>query len=271
MENKFYGVNTQGIETLDEFQLALEEIKIKGYSVIENVLTGEELTYASLSLDKIYQQQLKDFGEGNMQLIKELNLARCPLAYDDFFLKIITRDNIMNVVKYFLGNYFIINQQNGIINTPNQEHHQASWHRDLPYQNYVISQPIAIACLICIDDFTPETGSTAVIPFTHQVEKIPSVSYINKNKVSIVAKKGSAIVFDAFLFHQAGYNSSPNIRRGLNTLFSIPLLKQQINLFGQLNGKHADDPFLSKLLGYESQTPSSVTNLRENYLKRQKK
>ena len=271
MENKFYGVGANDIVTLEKSQTVIEEIKIKGYSIIEDILSSDEINSAKVKLDSIYEEQLNDFGLDKMKAIKEINLARCPLAYDDFFLKIAIRPVITDIVKFFLGDYFIINQQNGIINSPNQAHHQSSWHRDLPYQDYIISKPIAIASLICIDDFTTETGSTAVIPFSHQLEKIPSTNYIHNNKVSVQAKKGSAIIFNAMLYHQAGYNSSNKTRRGLNTVFSIPLLKQQIDLFSQLNGKYSDDPYLRKLLGYDSNVPLSLTDWRQNQLNRIKK
>ena len=270
MEKKFYGVS-DSIVALDKFQVAVEEIKIKGYTVIENVLTGEEVSSAAKKLDDIYSFQEKEFGAENMKSIKEANLARCPLAYDDFFLSIAIQPAITDLVKVFLGDYFIINQQNGVINMPNLEHHQSSWHRDLPYQDYIISKPIAVACMICIDDFTTETGSTSVLPFSHQLEKIPSVNYIDNNKVSVHAPKGSAIIFNAMLYHQAGYNSSQQNRRGLNTLFSIPLLKQQIDLFSQLEGKHSDDAYLRKLLGYDSRVPENVIGWRQNHLNRIKK
>jgi ectoine hydroxylase-related dioxygenase (phytanoyl-CoA dioxygenase family) len=270
MENKFYGVSPDSIKNLDQFQSIVEEISILGYSVIENVLTQDEISLASSKLDHAYEKQLDDFGRENLKSINELNLVRCPLSEDEFFLQIATKPLIMEIARHFLGNYFIINQQNGIINSPREEHHQSSWHRDLPYQDYVISQPIAISCLICIDDFTEQTGSTYVLPFSHQLSRLPSVNFIKKHMVSSHAKKGSAIIFNAMLYHKAGYNASANIRRGLNTLYSIPLLKQQVNLLDQLKGKYADNPELSKLLGYDSQVPGNVVEWRRNRLNRKK-
>jgi ectoine hydroxylase-related dioxygenase (phytanoyl-CoA dioxygenase family) len=214
---------------------------------------------------------VQEFGEDKLKEINELNLVRCPLAYNDFFLKLCTKPAIIDLIKHLLGNYFIINQQNGIVNFPNEEHHQSSWHRDLPYQNYVISQPIAVACLLCIDDFNESTGSTFVLPHSHNLEKIPSVNFINKHKVSTNVKKGGAIIFNAMLFHKAGNNTSNIIRRGLNTLYSIPLLKQQVNLHSQLKGRHQEDEWLRKILGYESQVPDTIEQWRENRLKRLKK
>jgi ectoine hydroxylase-related dioxygenase (phytanoyl-CoA dioxygenase family) len=271
MENKFYGVSLESVTKLDSLSEHIEEIKILGYTIVENVLNEEDLSKTSQLLDSIYAEQQRDFGVEQLKIINELNLARCPLAYDDIFLQVCTKPIIKELVKYFLGDYYIINQQNGIINFPNETHHQSSWHRDLPYQDYVVSKPIAVACLLCIDDFKQETGSTEVLPFSHNLDRIPSLNYINKHKVSTEVKKGGAIVFNAMLYHKAGYNQSSIIRRGLNTLFTIPLLKQQINLQSQLDGKYSDDAWTRRLLGYDSQVPESVTSWRSNRLNRLKK
>jgi len=268
MENKFYGLTSEIKHSNDFLCDEKEELCINGYVIIENVFSNEELDNASNKLDLIHDLQVKSFGEENLKAINEQNLVRSPLVYDDFFLTLVRKETIAHILEYSLGNYYVINQQNGIINMPNEEHHQSSWHRDLPYQNYVVSKPIAISVMICIDDFTQEMGSTVVLPFTHRLDNIPSVEYINKFQKSVVAKRGSAIIFNAMLFHKAGYNQSNNIRRGLNTLFTIPLISQQINLSTQMPSKYADDPYLRKLLGYEIQTPISVQDWRESRLKR---
>src|SRR5688572_5953639 len=128
MENKFYGVKDSAVANLDLFDAHVEELKILGYTIVENLIDAHELDKATQLLDKAYAKQLKDFGEERLKMINETNLVRCPLAYDDIFLQLATKPLLMDLVKHFLGNYFIINQQNGIINFPNEIHHQSSWH-----------------------------------------------------------------------------------------------------------------------------------------------
>jgi ectoine hydroxylase-related dioxygenase (phytanoyl-CoA dioxygenase family) len=102
------------------------------------------------------------------------------------------------------------------------------------------------------------------VPFTHKVEIIPSENYINNNKVPAIAKAGSVILFDSMLFHKAGYNSSQIIRRAINNVYVVPILKQQINLPKALSGKYRDDKFLSRLLGYDFEIPESDDEWREH-------
>ena len=263
MKESFYGKLSQ-VECNNEIDLYVEEIKNDGFCIIENALTNEELEIYRTKIDAIYKQQEEEFGLEKLLSIKEKNMCRMPLKYDDYFINIATNKIVLEIAKRFLGDFFILNLQNAIINTPNEEHHQSSWHRDLPYQNYVISTPLSINALFCIDDFSEVTGGTIVVPYTHNTEILPSDRYIEKHSVTANAKAGSVIVFDSMLFHKAGYNSSNIIRRAVNHQYQIPLLKQFYDFPKALNGQFSDDKFLAQLLGYTSQVPMDDVEWRRN-------
>lgn len=259
-----YGVTLQQ-KNISAIDFHLEELKIKGFTVLPDMLEKGLLETARVKLDAVYSEQAGAFGEDRLNSINEKDLARMPFKYDEFFLdNVAANPRLIDFMKMVLGDYFILHLQNGIINKPAEVHHQSSWHRDLPYQNFVISKPIAIGALFCIDDFTEENGCTQVVPFTHKCETIPSAEYINANKVHAVAKAGSVIVFDAMLFHKAGYNASSQIRRGINNVYITPILKQQIDMPRALNGRYADDAFLRRFLGYDSAVAESDVAWREN-------
>ena len=261
-KDKFYGNISHGVVHGD-FDRCVEEVRTSGYSVLENFLSKNELEKYRSGIDKVYQVQEEELGADYLAEINEVNLARALLVYDDDFLQLITHERILEIAKKILGDYFILNLQNAIINLPEQEHHQSAWHRDLPYQNFVISRPIALNVFYCIDGFSEETGGTQLVPFSHQMETIPSEEYINNNKVVLQCPAGSVVIFDSMLLHKAGYNSSGNIRRGVNHIFSIPIMKQQYDFPAMLNGKFSEDTFLNRLLGYDSQVPSSIVEWRK--------
>ncbi len=261
-KNKFYG-NTRQAEVHDEMERCVEEIKAVGYSVLGKVTPESELKKYRSKIDEVYRRQEEELGRDYLTEINELHIARALLAYDDYFLRLVTHDNTLGIVEKILGNYFIINLQNAIISLPDQEHHQSAWHRDLPYQNFVISNPIALNVFYCIDEFSEKTGGTELVPFTHRMDSIPSEEYINKHKVMLHCPAGSVVIFDSMLLHKAGYNSSENIRRGVNHIFSVPIMKQQYDFPAMLKGKFSEDPFLNRLLGYDSQVPSSIVEWRQ--------
>jgi ectoine hydroxylase-related dioxygenase (phytanoyl-CoA dioxygenase family) len=161
-------------------------------------------------------------------------------------------------------------QQNGVINPPRQPHAQVAYHRDLPYQHFVSSRPLAISALFCIDPFRPETGATTVLPASHRVEAFPSDEVASLLDTPLSAEPGSFIVFDSMLFHRAGPNRSDRPRRAVNHVFSIPIIAQQISIPDALKGRHAGDPALARLLGYETDPPSSVLEWRERRLARKR-
>lgn len=263
MESKSYGIVNQSV-LVDETDQHIEELTINGFSIIENLLSEKELIIARKRLDDVYAKQENEFSENDLRNIKELHVARMPFAYDDYFLNIAVNEKIITVIRKILGNYFVLHLQNGIINMPKLEHQQQSWHRDLPYQDFIISKPLAISCLFCLDDFNLSTGGTIVLPHTHKSDKMPSQHFIDEFAMNVTAKSGSVLLFDSMLFHKAGYNSSNQIRRGINHIYTSAILKQQINIPASLNGKYSDDPFLRMILGYDACPPNNVFEWRKD-------
>ena len=264
---RFYGIKESNTAT-SEVDRYIEEISVSGFTVVSGVVAESELPEVHRRVDSVYEKQVSEIGGGqNLRAINDETIARCLLAYDDYFLKLATAPKVMALLERLLGDYFTLLQQNAIINLPDMVSYQTSWHRDLIYQHFIPSRPIAVSALICLDDFSKETGGTHVLLGTHKLEKFPSQAYVERHEVAVNAKAGSAIVFDSMLFHRGGVNSSKHPRRGLNHLYSLPFIKQQIDLPRILDGKYADDDFLRKFLGYESQAAEDVVQWRTKRLK----
>jgi ectoine hydroxylase-related dioxygenase (phytanoyl-CoA dioxygenase family) len=260
---KTYGIT----RTQDQDSLLVEQVHRLGFTVLHDVVPSDVCAEARERLDAVYQRQSEEFGAELLASIKEKDLARLPLSYDQWFFRFLNFSKVADLVSTLIGDFHILNLQNGIINRPSVAHHQASWHRDLPYQNWVCSRPLAINALFCIDDFNTETGGTYVLPHTHRFEDFPSAGYVERHEQPVTAEAGSVIIFDAMLFHRAGANTSNRIRRGLNHLYTIPLLKQQISVPRCLSSSKVDPPNdLRRLLGYDTQEPESVNSWREHRL-----
>jgi ectoine hydroxylase-related dioxygenase (phytanoyl-CoA dioxygenase family) len=265
---KFYGIQ-ESTDITSDVDKSVEEICVSGYTVVPDVLSESEVEIVRRKLDEIYQLQAEEIGgEGRLGEINDVNLVRLLLAYDDYFLEVATKPAVLEIIRRLLGEYFILNQQNGIINLPRQENAQISWHRDLPYQHFVSTRPLAISALFCIDDFSEASGGTNVLPASQKVERFPSQKYVEMNQRGITAKAGSVLVFDSMMFHRAGHNRSDFPRRALNHVYTLPFLKQQISMPEALQGKFRDGGFLSKFLGYESEPGKSVTQWRAEKIDR---
>jgi ectoine hydroxylase-related dioxygenase (phytanoyl-CoA dioxygenase family) len=255
MKNGFYGIGEQ-TQIPDDSARCAEEISIRGYTVVPDLLSHAALVELRHKIDAVYEVQEKAFGKEALAAIGELDACRSPLLYDFDFADLAQHPIALQVIRRFLGDWFILNLQNSVINRAGKDHHQSAWHRDLPYQNFVISTPIAINVLWAIDAFSAETGGTYVIPFSHKLTVLPSDAYISNNQVVVAAPAGSAILFDSMLIHRAGANRSLSVRRAINHLYTTPIIKQQYDFPRALaHMQNAIEPQLQRLLGFTSQVP----------------
>lgn len=241
----------------------LEELNILGYTVIENVLSSEELEIIKEKITNVYAIQ-KQETEGYFDITQtvENNIARMPFAYDEYFYNLLNNNKIIPYIKEVLGDYFTLQTQNGVIVHPNLTHSQNKWHRDLSYMNFVSDPPLAVNAFFCITDFNLKTGATQLLPHSHKINYEPSPEYFSKHSISVEAKAGSVFLFNTMMFHRTGLNTSDSIRIGINHLYTKYILKQQIDIPALLDFKTPEDPFMSMLLGFDSHVPTNVLNYR---------
>lgn len=254
-------------ENRDEADFCAEEIRNIGFTVVQSGYPEEELQLIRQKIDGVYEQQVRELGgEAMLKRINDSDLARCTIGYDDYFLKLATHPLVMAVTRKLLGENFILMAQNAIINRPADEHYQVTWHRDLNYQHYISSRPLAFSALYAIDNFTEETGGTWVIPCTHKSEPFPSEEFVQRHRKQIIAPAGSILLLDPMVYHRAGVNRSKGVRRSVNHIYTTPMIQQQISLPSMLQGKFSDDPFLRMFLGYDTETGQSVQQWRTRKL-----
>ena len=265
-----YGIVERGAASSDAARIA-ERIRLAGYAVVPGGFSSGEVADFGMRLEQVMARQIEEFGGAErLASIGDALTARCPVVYDDAFLALAAHSAVLAICRELLGDYIILMQQNGVINPSGERHTQVAYHRDLPYQHFTSSRPLAISALFCIDPFTTETGATTLIPGSHRMEQFPSDVVAADLDTSVSADAGSFIVFDSMVFHRAGHNGSGRPRRGVNHVYSVPIIAQQISLPEALNGRHADDPALARLLGYGVVPARSVAAWRERRLARQR-
>jgi ectoine hydroxylase-related dioxygenase (phytanoyl-CoA dioxygenase family) len=254
-----------------KLQYQIEEISRNGYTVLEDCVSLDRLKFLSEQVDALYQLQVREIGDEEtlVKIGDELSVKHL-IVYDEIFLSLAVHKKVLDLVEQLLGEYFILNLQNGVINKSEVYHSARDFHRDLFFQHYSSSRPLAISALVCVDDFTAETGATFVLPGSHKFDAFPSPEFAKRYEKQIVAKAGSIIVLDSMAYHRAGENTSGKTRRAISQIYTMPMIKQQISLPKALNGRYVDDPFLAKFLGYESETAKNVLEWRKVRIDRRK-
>lgn len=247
-----YGVKEQ-LQSETAAECAAEEVRVRGWSVVRSGLSSEQLDDLRERLDTIRLRQREQVGAAALATMGEDAFIRLPLAHDSAFLELARHPEVLAVMERIFDGYFILMLQNGVWNDPEaDQRYLLSYHRDLPYQHLVTSRPIAVNAMFCLDEFSPRSGGTVVLPGSNRIESFPSDAYIAANEMQLSAPAGSFVLFDAMLYHRAGRNHGERVRRGVNMVYSLAFLKQQISLPDALGPGPASDPQLRQLLGYES-------------------
>ncbi|TFZ03814.1 phytanoyl-CoA dioxygenase family protein [Ramlibacter humi] len=211
---------------------ALESLERVGFAVLPDALEPSLVTQLGSALDRLLQEQTaRAGGDDALQAIGESGQVRAPCCEDSLFWSLIEHPVVDCIVERLLGPAAIVLQQNGVVMpAAGQRHQQQRWHRDLPYQSWVNSAPIALGFLCTLDPFNGESGGTTFLPASHRFPHLPSDAFIRGWEHGVDAPAGSLVVFDAMTFHRGGTNRSNAPRRAVNTLFGIPLLAQQVTL-----------------------------------------
>jgi ectoine hydroxylase-related dioxygenase (phytanoyl-CoA dioxygenase family) len=257
-----HGVRQQ-VQLHDRLDAQVEELRSLGYTTVASGLSVPELAALRDAMEASYQRQVQEFGGLTaLQRCNDLDTARCPLAYDESFIGVATQAALMALMRRMLGDNFLLLQQNGLFNRPGAGHYQTHWHRDLSYQHWTSSEPLAVNALLTLDDFTLENGCTHVLPASHLRSEFPSEAFVTRFETPIVAPAGTFLVLDAMLFHRAGRNVSKGQRRAVNHLIGRPFLAQQFDLSRMVDPRHGQDPFLHKYLGFRWSPSASVAAWR---------
>lgn len=238
---------------------AAEELTVLGYTLVDSGFSRETILEYAERFDEAHARYLSLYGSERLQRVDEANGIRLPMALDRSFLTLAMNPGVLELLKTLISGRYILNQQNGIINPPGASYNQGSWHRDLPYQHFVSSRPLAINTLYCVDDFTLENGATQVLPASHRQEAFPSPSFVEQQARTITAPAGSFLVLDAMTFHRGSYNRSSQRRRAVNHLYTIPFFKQQICIRNVLPAEGLSENERD-LLGFRYQPAASVTD-----------
>lgn len=227
-----YGVLEQNTAQ-DDLDVCIEELRLSGFTTLNLGLSETELVKLSMDFDNAFKIYCTHFTQQGFDLfaLNEHDVVRVMPFWAKSFLRILFHKPLHKILKRVLGEYYIVNQVNGLINPAHgKPYSQSAYHRDLPFRHMTVSRPIALNALFALDEFTFENGATFVIPGSHSMEKFPSDAAVRKLERQIVAPRGTFVILDCMTFHAGGINNTETPRRAVNHVFTIPAIRQQLHL-----------------------------------------
>lgn len=247
-----YGV-IAATEANDIYDILAEEVRLLGYTTLDSGLTASQLDELSRLFNTAeleYDTEASDQGYDLNKISERDTIRLLPMVRPKFWEVVFNRP-LHDLLSRLLGGYFILNQVNGLINRGHQsKYHQAQYHRDLPYQHFTSSRPLAINALFALDDFTIDNGATRVIPGTHHREAFPPDEVVRRLETHVTVKRGTFIVLDCMVYHAGSTNNTDKDRRAINHVFTIPMLRQQFHIPSVLGEAPDFTDQQKKILGY---------------------
>ena len=231
----------------------LERLQHDGYVILERALDRagvDELVAALAPYEADRPMGRNDFEGERTQRVYSL------AGKGEVFQRLAEHPRVMALVEQLLLPNFLLSTMQSIRLHPGET--VQAWHADDAF--YVLPRPratmLGVSVIWAIEDFTADNGATQVVPGSHRwADEYPS-TYPHE-VVPAVMPAGSAIVFDAALYHRGGANTTTATRLAISPQYCQPFLRTQETqyLIVPPAAAGACTPRMRSLLGYSIHPP----------------
>jgi ectoine hydroxylase-related dioxygenase (phytanoyl-CoA dioxygenase family) len=230
----------------------LEDLERVGYTVVPDVLDGEEIEAVRTALAPHFDLGLRGRNpfEGH-----QTQRVYCLVAKSRAFDRLILDPLMLDVAGGLLGENFLLTATLAIKLEPGetaQDFHFDDAFNRLPRPH----PPYSLSTLWAIDEFTDDNGATLLYPGSHMWgdtgprEDPPAV-------VAATMSPGSVLVYYGTLVHAGGANTSNADRLGVSIQYATAWSRQQENFMMAIgiDGARALPERLQELIGYSIHPP----------------
>lgn len=200
------------------------ELQIRGYTIVENVLNAAQIEEARAALDSIFQRE-KEIGTQHRWHNDSYQVAYMLPQKHPLFLSFGLNPRVLPLMQFLLGENCVLGSLNGLSMTPGG--HGQGLHLDQPES--VPGTVLYINALHALDDFTHDNGCTRVVPFSQDrlVPRGTDMGQFEEETVYLEAPAGSLIAYNGGLLHAGSQNKTDRSRRALHAFFHRPWVRPQ--------------------------------------------
>lgn len=241
--------------SVSDFAQQMEE---KGFFIFHNFLPPEFIKRMVDDVENAYKLCRWIQVKNKVDKDTEYTLHHL-IGQGDTFLEFIDHLEQLNPLleHYFQGKY-ILNSFGGAINTARKSSYAQRVHRDI--RTFSGDLPLMLNTLLMLDDFTPDNGSTFLLPGSHKKAEKPSDEFFEKHKVQAIAKAGSLLMFNSNVWHRGADNNTDFSRRSVTPMFCKPFHKQQYDYCRYLGYENVVNMsnFRKQVLGFNARVPENL-------------
>jgi len=201
-----------------------DELRTRGYTIVEGVLERAEVEAANAALDAIFERE-KEIGP-----LRRWHNATYKVAYmlpqkDPLFLSFGFNPRVLPLMRLLLGEHCVLGSLNGLSMTPGGQGQSLHLDQDETVPGTVLT----INALHTLDDFTRENGCTRVVPFSQDrlLPRGADKSQYEDEAIYLEAPAGSLIAFNGGLCHAGSQNKTARPRRAIHAFYHRPWVRPQ--------------------------------------------
>jgi len=186
-----------------------------GYALCRGLLDAEFLTELRIEFNALWA------AHGGHGRVYQQHLLKSPV-----FIRLIEHPAILNRHRDLFGNQVQLLSLDLLHQGPNSTSPDYAWHRDFHFPG---DHVLAANTILYLDDITPESGQTRVVPGTHRGLSGPPPAQCAgplPDEVAVTAKAGDAAIINAAIWHTGGRNRGTGKRRGIYLYYGWWWLKQ---------------------------------------------
>lgn len=190
---------------------AIRQIKDKGYFIIEKLISDEECERYKLLITRLYNKYSSRYPtEESTQKFHDADEVKMVYnlhSKDISFFRIIDHPKVILIVKYLLQEGSYQNSEPFILklSTARALHNKCK-KQQLHVDSGICGSPfsLVVQTICALDDFTPENGSTRVVPGSHKRKEFAKDNKTYPDEVDLIMPKGSVVIYDGGLWHGSG-------------------------------------------------------------------
>ena len=208
---------------MTETELAIQEIEIYGFTILERVLTEKEAN----EMREVLIRCDREVGTERTTRGTARHVRNLP-TLDPVFLKTLDHLRVLPVLEHFLGETLILGSLNSRIVRPGDGYQQL--HSDIPQEMLNMDSPVMMNTVWMLDEFTSEIGATRCVPGSHKSGlREPPETLELKHVAEAIAPIGSVLVFNGQTWHGGGKNTGTINRHALFGHYRKRMLAFQVD------------------------------------------
>ncbi|MFT5196922.1 MAG: ectoine hydroxylase-related dioxygenase (phytanoyl-CoA dioxygenase family), partial [Cellvibrionaceae bacterium] len=185
---------------MTEFDQKILELKLYGFTIIDNVLAADDIA----AMRELLVQAEQEIGVEMYHRGRAGHIANV-VTLNPLFFQCIDHPKVMPYLEAIMGENIILGSLNSRIVRPGDGDQEL--HSDVPLElhRYGTETPVMMNTVWPLVDYTEHNGATRIVPGTHQSHlKEPPAGFDPKYEMKAIVPAGSVIIFNGQTWHAGG-------------------------------------------------------------------